>query len=491
MISIEQDGSKLIVSFFDDKGNNRVAKVPIPTSQQFNWANYNGDPHVMRIPDKVSQYNRPVYKKKGVMLNKYRQREFIESFPKEWLDMIFGNHKPRKYFMDIETEVIDGFPDVLVGREKIISNSFCDEFGNGVVTGLLPLTSEQQVRLEKKVNDYFKKEELTYKIKFKHYSTELLMMEDLIYHDVPTMPFISGWNFLKFDWAYINKRCENLGVEYTRTSPTGSMETMSFKDKYDKTKKWIVKLPKHRAIVDYQMIFEKWDTTVKFKENNSLDAVSKEVLGYEKVKYPGSLQEFYERDYEGFLFYNMVDTILVSLIDKKIATFDTMYSLANGSRIQLNDALFTSVSVEAKLQKEFNKKGIVCVPRDKNSGGPTESYSGGYVVDPEKGIFEDVFIVDYASMFPSILMAMNIGTDTLVGMYDNELGKIKTYSGDLLDLHPTNHIKGASNAVFDKRSESSLRSLIANTINNRLEAKVASAEIENEIKTLEEMMEGM
>jgi DNA polymerase elongation subunit (family B) len=298
------------------------------------------------------------------------------------------------------------------------------------------------------------------------------MMSDFMYHEVPKMPWISGWNFLKFDWAYINRRCKNIGVDYTKASPTGTMEKMSFKDKYDKSKRWYVELPKHRAIVDYQMVYEKWDTVVKFKENASLDAVAKEVLGYEKVKYPGSLSEFYESDYEGFIFYNMVDTILVSLIDKKIATFNTMFAIANGAGIQLNDAQFTSVGVEAKLQKEFTTKGIVLVPRAKGTGSDEEeSYSGGYVYEPEIGIHEKAFIVDYASMFPSILMAFNIGTDSLVGLYDQEIGKIKNYKGQWIEFDPIIHIKSTYGTVFDKTSDSSLRSFIANTINERLEAK--------------------
>jgi len=492
MISIEQEYDTLKISFFDENGDNKILKAKIPESQLFNWANCNGDPVLTPFPGKMSQYKQPVYKKKGTYLNKYRQREVMDKFPQHWKDMIHSRNKPRKFFMDIETEVIDAFPDVNVGREKIVSNSWCDEFYNGTVTGLKPLTLEQQDRLQQRVNDYFKKDGHEYKITFKYYESEVLMMSDLMYHEVPKMPWISGWNFLKFDWAYINRRCKNIGVDYTRASPTGSMEHMSFKDKYDKSKKWKVELPKHRAIVDYQMVYEKWDTVVKFKENASLDAVAKEVLGYEKVKYPGSLSDFYENDYEGFIFYNMVDTILVSLIDKKIATFNTMFAIANGAGIQLNDAQFTSVGVEAKLQKEFTDKNIVLVPRVKDENtGHEESYSGGYVYEPQIGIFEHAYILDFASMFPSILMAFNIGTDSFVGMYDEEVKKIFTYSKEYVEYDPNIHIKSASKAVYDKTEDSSLRCFIANTINERLEAKLASAEIENDIKTLEEVLETM
>jgi DNA polymerase I len=47
-------------------------------------------------------------------------------------------------------------------------------------------------------------------------------------------------------------------------------------------------------------------------------------------------------------------------------------------------------------------------------------YEGGYVMEPEKGIFEDVVVLDFASMYPNIMIAYNISPDTYVESGDEE-----------------------------------------------------------------------
>ncbi|ARM75765.1 DNA-directed DNA polymerase [Acidianus manzaensis] len=49
-----------------------------------------------------------------------------------------------------------------------------------------------------------------------------------------------------------------------------------------------------------------------------------------------------------------------------------------------------------------------------------ESYKGGLVIPPKPGIHEKVYVLDFSSMYPSIMIKYNIGPDTLVkGECDN------------------------------------------------------------------------
>lgn len=513
MISIEQDFNKLKISFFDNKGDNRVLSADIPQSQMFNWvvaSDIDGEERQPVNPNYLSQYGKQICKKKTTRLNRYRIREILNSFPDSHKEMVFSNHKPRKFYADIETDIVpgQGFPDANKAREAILSYAYCDEHCNGVVSGLIPLSEHAQKRLQDRVNDYFKKTGKTFNIKFKHYENETLMLKEFVQHEIPKMPWLTGWNFLKFDWKYIIKRCENLGIDYSYTSPTRKMDRYTFKEKFNKKNKWEVLLPKHRSIIDYQMVYERWDTVVKFKENSSLDAVSKQLLGYEKVKYPGSLKDFYENDYEGYLFYNMVDTILVYLIDERILAFNTMLAISNDARIPLMDAVYTSMSVEAKMQDQFEKKGIKLIPRGKTVQTDDEdSYSGGWVYEPEVGLKEYMFIFDFASQFPSLMSAFNMGTDTYIGkkvfretikVVDGKEVKEREWTGEVYDLEgkpmtidPVNHITTAYGTVFDKTKSSTLRLYIAGMINQRLEAKKNSAELETEILNLKELLNSL
>ena len=59
----------------------------------------------------------------------------------------------------------------------------------------------------------------------------------------------------------------------------------------------------HRVVVDYLEVYKKWDRIIDVKENNTLDFVAKTALGIQKVKYPGTLQELYESDYDKYVFF--------------------------------------------------------------------------------------------------------------------------------------------------------------------------------------------
>ena len=66
-------------------------------------------------------------------------------------------------------------------------------------------------------------------------------------------------------------------------------------------------------------ISAKWED---IKEDFKLDTVGEAVVGIKKVKYDGSIQDMYEKDYPKYIFYNAIDTALVYLIHEKIKTME-------------------------------------------------------------------------------------------------------------------------------------------------------------------------
>jgi DNA polymerase elongation subunit (family B) len=496
MINIEQKFGTVHISYYGEDGGIMKMSVNIPESQKFQWVECEPD-DPRRDKEFVSHQNVPVKKEKAKGLNKYRMIEFIDSFSDEVKAKIFSTSSPKKWFMDIETEVIDGFPDTTNPKERVLANAFCDQKGNGFVTGLIKLSLAQKQRLEDRVNDYFadiKDESLRkkYKIQYKYYNSEALMLSDLFYTYIPKMPMLTGWNFLKFDWDFLVNRCRKIGVNPEKSSPTGSMFTLSLKDKYNPTITQKIEIPMHRAVVDYMAIFEKWDTSMKFKTSLNLDYVGKEILGLQKVSYTGTLMDLYHNDYETYLYYNMVDTILVALIDEKLQTFNTMLTIASEGGVQLHDAAFASVVIESLFSKFFYAQKKVFVKKDIDRDDST--YDGGFVLEPGKGIKNDVTIFDYESMFPSLMMLGNTGTDTHLGKTTDEG---KTYMGKDNKIHtidPKKHIWLASGAVYQKADdegnpvESVMRVVVSQLFTQRIKAKHAPAAIYRDIEKLKSML---
>ena len=88
-------------------------------------------------------------------------------------------------------------------------------------------------------------------------------------------------------------------------------------------------IPQHKLIVDYKAIYEKWDRTVDVKENGTLDFVSEAALGIKKIKYPGTLQDLFNKDFPQYVFYNAIDGILVELLDGESSIEQKIWPVLN------------------------------------------------------------------------------------------------------------------------------------------------------------------
>lgn len=498
MINVERNyGTDIRISYYDESGNIRISKVPIPETQKFRWVECDeNDPY--RAEGFVSHENNPVKREKSKSLDKYRLIEFLNNnINDDFKKKIHAFNPPKKWFMDIETEILDdGFPDVENPQSRVISNSFCNQKGEVYVTTIQKLSIVQKKNISRRINEYFdnlkpedsglKKE---YNVKFRCYEdNEAKMLAELFYNFIPRMPLITGWNFHKFDWMYLVNRARKIGIKPEKSSPTDSMYTFSIKDKYNPNIRYKIELPYHRGVVDYMQIYEKWDTSVKIKSSSNLDFVANEILGLTKVSYPGTLMDLYRDDIETFLVYNAVDTILVSLIDEKLQTFNTMQKLACEGRVQLNDAQFASVIIETLFSDVFHKRGKVFVKKSYNHENE-EKYAGGFVHEPEKGVFEDVVIFDYESMFPSIMMFGNIGVDTYLGKTHDEGKTYLDHIGNTHKIDPKKHVWLASGAVYSKHEDSVMREVVSQLFDERITAKKAGGIISGEIADLEKMLE--
>lgn len=486
MLNLEQAGKTLKISYFNKKGKISLAKIPLRDSDMFNYSYEKGTPDTS-----VESFNgKPVKKMRTARLDEFRKLQIMHRLPQYVKDEIYASHMPQKWFMDIETEVLtDKIPDANNPREKILTNAFCNDTDyKATLTGVKPINARELEDIQKRVNEHLAPLGITYEIEYKQYDSESQMLMDLYYTHIPKMPFISGWNFLKFDWNYMVARCKHLGIDYTRSSPTGTMFELFIKDKFSDEKSVTVELPMHRAVTDYMTIYEKYDSYVEVKESSSLDYVSQEVFGLGKVSYPGSLMELYDRDFPLYLFYNVIDTILVCELDKKIQSFNTMLKLSCEGRVPLHEAQFASDIVQNLFSENFLKRGKVFVKEYGKKFGEKEKYKGGYVKEPEAGFHEWLMGLDYESLFPTIMMAFNQGVDTFLG---KTFDKGKTYvdmDGNEQTIDPDKHIWSASGAVFDKTYDSVTRETIIDLFKFRIHNKLTANEIEEDIAYLKSIV---
>lgn len=88
-----------------------------------------------------------------------------------------------------------------------------------------------------------------------------------------------------------------------------------------------------------------------------------------------------------------------------------------------------------------------------------ETYSGGFVLEPKKGLHEDVVSLDFSSMYPSLMVSYNVSPDTLIQEESENLSEEDYNEAPQL------------NYKFKKEPEGFFKSILKNLIQKRSEIK--------------------
>ena len=309
-------GKKLIVSYVDKEGNVKFLQYPIPKEQMFEWkyatkatadppfqeydfenncfkTDENGNPIIRQWKSYDNKY---VKRKEVNKLPELRLNELLNSFGKA-VDPIFEMNIPNTWWCDIETDVTDeGFPDPEEASTPINTISLT-KFPKTIIFSRKDLSKEDQQWVQTQIDNYSKDNNGTditkgYEFEFKYFTTEKEMLEAFIDFIIP-ITAIAGWNFLGFDWLYIYNRCKMHGIDINRLSPTRNMTTFKITPRAGGNT-INVKIPYHKIIYDYLLVYKTWDMTIKVKENNTLDFVASKALNIKKVNHVWGFKEFYE-----------------------------------------------------------------------------------------------------------------------------------------------------------------------------------------------------
>ncbi len=147
----------------------------------------------------------------------------------------------------------------------------------------------------------------------------------------------------------------------------------------------------------------------------TLNYVSQMLFGEGKEEVdPLKIEELWEKERERVISYCIKDSELALRILDYTDVLRKYTDIANVAKLPLEDALngTTSVLIDSILIREADRRGIG-VPCTRHSGGGGR-ITGGYVHSIEPGLYRWVVVMDFKSMYPSIIIAHNICFTTLV-----------------------------------------------------------------------------
>jgi DNA polymerase elongation subunit (family B) len=240
-------------------------------------------------------------------------------------------------------------------------------------------------------------------------------------------------------------------------------------------------------------LYEICDTTIKVKESSSLDFVSNKLIGVDKIKYTGSLQKLYEDDFETFMYYNAVDSVLVQKIHQAKDYISIIYAISSLSKIKVvdvvsqgNNALASLAITEGVLRERFRKEDIVLF-RGERSNAENEGIAGGWVKDPVPGLNQWVVVYDFSSLYPHVQMQWFIAPENFVGVQDPQ-NKDYCLNGNKIDLNE--HVVCVNGVVFRKLISPTI-SMLQDVFMDRKKTKksmmVKMGELENVLKEIKQL----
>ena len=327
---------------------------------------------------------------------------------------LYGDDTPSKGHIvltfDIEVEMITGLPNIEKAENEITSIAAYDD-----------ATKEYHVFVvdkKGKVNGKsFQKDGRDVHVHIFGSERELLM-KYLTYVESVNATIWTGWNIDFFDVPYLYNRIKNVCGENqaNRLSCIGKTYWSPYRNRYS-----IAGV----SIMDYIGLYKRYNFGLE--SSYTLNHIAMKELGRGKVEYEGSLDDLFEDDLEKFIEYNITDVELVVSMDTKLQFIELSRAICHSGFTPYEDYIFSSKYLEGACLAYLKKKGLVAPNKPKNhkdklaeqAEAGEEKFIGAYVKEPIVGKYDWIYDLDLTSLYPSIIMTLNISPETKVGKISN------------------------------------------------------------------------
>ncbi len=326
-------------------------------------------------------------------------------------DMYEDSDEPSKghkvVVIDIEVSSEGGFPDITKGDKTVTAIAMFDQAANKYYSLVLDPDS--------KISNSSTPELET--LSFKCEDTLLDSFLHLWEQIQPTI--VSGWNSNNFDIPYLYNRIKGvLGKQASyRLSPIG----VAYQNKF--TNRMVVA---GISLLDYMELYKKFVGVMK--PSWSLGNVAKdEELKTQKLTYRGSLTQLYKEDLHRYVEYNLVDVKVVVELDKKYDFIHLACSVCHKGHVPYEWFQMSSRFIDGAILMYLRRHGQIA-PNKPISGreeyeemqqADEDGFTGAFVKEPISGLYDWICSADIRSLYPSVIMTLNISPETKFGKIDN------------------------------------------------------------------------
>ena len=242
-------------------------------------------------------------------------------------------------------------------------------------------------------------------------STEEEML-DMFLSLIEDADILSGWNSGGYDIPYtVNRVIKLMGADHTRRFCLWNAKPKKREyERYGKISATYDLIG--RVHLDYLDLYRKF--TYHELHTYRLDYVGEIELGENKIQYEGTLDQLYNNDFEKFIAYNRQDTMLLYKMDAKLQYIDLVNVLAHANTVTFLTTMGAVAMTDQAIINEAHGRGVMVMDRKRGDGIETQA-AGAYVAYPEKGVHDWIGSMDLNSLYPSLIRALNMSPETIVG----------------------------------------------------------------------------
>ncbi|MBD3204549.1 DNA polymerase II [Candidatus Woesearchaeota archaeon] len=326
----------------------------------------------------------------------------------EYVDRVYENPelKPVSYEPKLKTVSIDIETDIDSG--EIFSIAFyTDEYKKVLITS------------DKKLN------------KAKIFDDEKSMLKFFIIKMREIDPdIITGWNVVDFDLKVLMDRCKKHNIDFKIGRSDDRCRIRTFNSFFRDS---IAKITGRMVLDGIKLLKMSFIKTEDYK----LKTAAEQFLGKTKhfdfkgIDKGKKIREMYKDSTQELIDYNLIDAKLVMNIINKMKLINLTIQRSIITGMELDRVNSSIASLDNLYIRETKQRGFICPTR--RFSQRTERIKGGYVMDSIPGIYDYIDVLDFKSLYPSIIRTFNI----------DPLSYVKKGNG--------NYIVAPNNAKFKKK----------------------------------------
>jgi DNA polymerase-2 len=215
---------------------------------------------------------------------------------------------------------------------------------------------------------------------------------------------ITGWNVVDFDLRVLDRIAQRVRLPLELGRGPGTLRLRPSRSPRVNLEATIP----GRVVLDGIELLR--NSFVKL-ESYSLEFASRSILGEGKLMSGSNrgqeILHTFQHDRQKFVDYNLKDAQLVLKIFDKLQLMDLAVERSRLTGLPIDRVSGSIAAFDFLYLSELHRRGVVA-PSVASSGSNGVSNLGGHILEPTTGLYENVLVCDFKSLYPSLIRTFQI-----------------------------------------------------------------------------------